>query len=61
MVLKKKNSCKRFLEEKNCMQHKWNKKQLLHGCKKGKMYVKKGKFYLLLMCKIKRLGLPGYN
>ena len=29
-------SCKRLLEEKNCMQHKWNGKKFLHCCKQEK-------------------------
>ena len=32
----KKISCKRFSEEKNCMQHKCNRKKFLHCCKKEK-------------------------
>ena len=32
----KKFSCWRLLEEKNCMQHKWNRKKFLHCCKQEK-------------------------
>ena len=32
----KKISCKRLLEEKNCMQHKWHRKKFLHRCKQEK-------------------------